>query len=96
MPKRSTLMKGFEGIKVAAAEKKPLKQKRDKKLKAANGTGMNGPHRPKLLGANVEVEVHKAFKNLANDEDTSIQRLVAEALNDLLAKRGSKVRTVIE
>jgi hypothetical protein len=92
MAKGSNLGKGIQAIKQTAAAK-------TRKVKAESngkGNGMNGPHRPKLLGANVELEVHRAFKQISIDDGTSIQRLVCEALNDFLAKRSSKVRTAIE
>jgi len=77
-----------------AAVRKPKTQ--PKKAAKSNGSGMNGPHRPKVLAANVEEEVHKAFRQIAINENTSIQRLVCEGLNLVLADRKVKTRTVIE
>jgi hypothetical protein len=91
---------GLQRIVVAAAERKPLKQKRDKKRakKSANGKGsvMYGPHRPKLLALPVALDFHKAVKQIAVDDGLTLQKVVAHALNEYVKKRGHKVQTPIE
>jgi hypothetical protein len=89
---KSSVGKGIESLRKTAAGKTKAKKSKAE----SNGSGMNGPHRPKLLGANVEVEFHKAFRQMAIDQETTIQKLVCEGLNLVAEKYGSKVRTAIE
>lgn len=42
----------------------------------------------KLIAGHFEPEVHKQLKQLSVNEDTSIQDLLGEALNDLFKKHG--------
>ena len=64
-------------------EDKPVKQNTSQKTKS--GSSRTGK---KLIAGHFDPDVHRQLKQLSVSADTSIQDLLAEALDDLFQKHG--------
>ncbi|MGI2906952.1 ribbon-helix-helix domain-containing protein [Tolypothrix sp. VBCCA 56010] len=79
-------------LQQAASADKPKPAPVRKEQPANNSKSARPPSRQgkKALGAFVSQETSKQLKQIALDENTSVQDLVVEALNDLFVKYGKR------
>ncbi|MDE0313838.1 MAG: hypothetical protein OXM61_02970 [Candidatus Poribacteria bacterium] len=68
-------------------EDKPVKQNTSQKTKSEKTPGSSRIGK-KLIAGHFDPDVHRQLKQLSVSADTSIQDLLAEALDDLFQKHG--------
>jgi len=92
MTKKSSLVSALQGVSNNASEKKEGNKVQVKSIKMKNTPINTPPSREgkKAITGFFDPIVSKQLKQLALDEDTTSQALIAEALNDLFIKYNHK------
>jgi hypothetical protein len=90
MSKRLALGDALQGLSTRPRPASDLRPADDEEIQPAPVTAARPPSRrgTKTIAGHFSPEASKLLRQIAVDEDSSVQDLLREALNDLFAKRG--------